>query len=254
MLAGVLVALAVVSWIVTGRRMAGMAMGPTTDLGGFGFYTGVWVVMMAAMMFPSVWPIVGMYEHIRVARAEAPRSATALVVLGYLATWAVWGLIAFGLIRAAIAVFGDFLPWDGAGRWTAAAVVLLAAVYQLTPQKNACLTRCRGPLMFVMENWRAGSWGAFRMGAVHGAWCVGCCWALMAALFALGVMSLGWMAFIAALIAVEKLLPSRTAANYGVAIVLLTVGLALLIDPSVVPGTPSLSSGDMPGGSMMKMH
>ena len=61
-------------------------------------------------------------------------------------------------------MFGDFLPWDGAGRWVAAAVVLLAAVYQLTPLKNACLTRCRGPLMFVMENWRPGRWGAFRMG------------------------------------------------------------------------------------------
>jgi predicted metal-binding membrane protein len=253
-LAGVLVALAAVCWLVTGRRMDGMAMGPTTELGGLGFYAGVWVVMMAAMMFPSVWPIVGMYEHIRAARTEAPRSGTALVVLGYLATWTAWGLIAFGLIRAAIALFGNFLPWDGAGRWVAAGVVLVAGAYQLTPLKNACLTRCRGPLMFVMENWRAGHWGALRMGAVHGAWCVGCCWALMGALFALGVMSLGWMAFIAALIAVEKLLPSRVVANYSVAVVLLTVGITLLIDPSLVPGTPDTASGAMPADSMMKMH
>jgi predicted metal-binding membrane protein len=247
LLAGVLIALAVVSWWITDRRMDGMAMGPTFDLGGLGFYTGVWVVMMAAMMFPSVWPVVGMYERIREARS-VPAIGTALVVAGYLVTWTLWGLIAFAAIRLAHALFGDFLPWDGAGRWVAAGVVLLAAVYQMTPLKNACLTRCRGPVMFVMENFRPGLYGAVRLGAVHGAWCVGCCWALMAALFALGVMSIGWMAFVAALIAIEKLLPSRVAANWTVTFVLLVVGLALLIDPSVVPGMP-----DRGGGSDMQM-
>jgi predicted metal-binding membrane protein len=172
-------------------------------------------------------------------------------VAGYLATWTLCGLLAFGAIRLAIAMFGDFLPWDGAGRWTAAGVVLLAAVYQLTPLKNACLTRCRGPLMFVMENWKPGRFGAFRMGAVHGSWCVGCCWALMAALFALGAMSLGWMAFIAALIAVEKLSPSRLIANYGVAFVLLVLGIGLLAGPTLVPGMPDASAA-APGGMQMQ--
>jgi predicted metal-binding membrane protein len=159
-------------------------------------------------------------------------------------------LLAFAAIRLAHAVFGDFLPWDGAGRWVAAGVVLAAAVYQLTPLKNACLTRCRGPVMFVMENWRPGLYGAFRLGAVHGAWCVGCCWALMAALFALGVMSIGWMAFIAALIAVEKLFPSRIAANWSVTAVLVLVGAALLIDPSLVPGMPDTSAPMQPMDAM----
>jgi predicted metal-binding membrane protein len=242
MLAAFLIALAAVCWWITDRRMDGMAMGPTIQLGGLGFYTGVWVVMMAAMMFPSVWPTVGMYDRIRAARS-VPRAGTALVVGGYLASWAAWGLLAFGTIRLAHALFGDFLPWDGAGRWVAAGVVLAAAVYQLTPLKNACLTRCRGPVMFVMENFRPGFWGAFRLGAVHGAWCVGCCWALMAALFALGVMSIGWMAFVAALIAVEKLLPSRLAANWSVTAVLTIVGIALLVSPSAVPGMPDGASG-----------
>jgi predicted metal-binding membrane protein len=247
-LAGVLVALAVVCWWVTDRRMDGMAMGPTVDLGGLGFYAGVWAVMMAAMMFPSVWPIVGMYERIREARA-VPAVGTALVVVGYLATWTAWGVLAFGVIRLARALFGNFLPWDGAGRWVAASVVLVAAIYQMTPLKNACLTRCRGPVMFVMENWRPGLGGAFRLGAVHGAWCVGCCWGLMAALFALGVMSIGWMAAVAALIAVEKLLPSRFLANWSVTVVLLVLGIALLVDPSAVPGMP-----DTGGGSHMQMQ
>jgi len=84
--------------------------------------------------------------------------------------------------------------------------------------------------LFVMENWRPGAWGALRMGLVHGAWCVGCCWALMGALFTLGVMSLGWMALIAGLIAAEKLWPWRTIANYGVAAVLLILAIALAVD------------------------
>jgi len=253
-LAAILVALAVVCWWLTDRRLDGMAMGPTIDLGGLAFYTGVWVVMMAAMMFPSVWPIVGMYERVRAARS-VPAAGTSLVVAGYLFAWTVWGLLAFGAIRLAHALFGNFLPWDGAGRWVAAGVVLGAAVYQVTPAKNACLTRCRGPVMFVMENWRPSLYGAFRMGAVHGGWCVGCCWALMAALFALGVMSIGWMAFIAALIAVEKLFPSRIAANWSVTAVLALVGMTLLVSPSSVPGTPDAgSAGHMQMAPMKAMH
>src|SRR5205823_2510737 len=109
-LVALLFALAAVSWWVTGRRVAGMAAGPTTDLGGLGFYATAWVVMMAAMMFPSVWPVVAMYERVRAARDDAPRSGTALVVVGYLATWTLWGLAAFGAIRLSRALFGNFLP------------------------------------------------------------------------------------------------------------------------------------------------
>src|SRR4051812_33578680 len=136
-LVGALFVLAAVAWWVTDGRMDGMAMGPTIDVGGLGFYTGVWVVMMGAMMFPSVWPIVGMYERIRISRAT-PRAGTALVIAGYLVAWTAVGLLAFGALRLGHAVFGDFLPWDGAGRWVAAGVVLTAAVYQMTPWKNAC--------------------------------------------------------------------------------------------------------------------
>jgi len=242
---GILLGLAAVAWGVTGARADGMAMGPTTRLGTLAFYASAWVVMMAAMMFPSVWPVVGIYERIRAARAQAPRSATALVIVGYLLSWAAWGLAAYAVVQAGRALFGDFLPWDGAGRWAAVGVVLGAAIYQVTPVKNACLTRCRGPLMFVMENWRPGRLGALRMGAIHGAWCVGCCWALMAALFALGVMSIGWMAAIAGLIAIEKLLPNRVAANYTVAAVLFAVAIGLAADPAAVPGMPDSSPAPM---------
>jgi predicted metal-binding membrane protein len=111
-----------------------------------------------------------------------------------------------------------------------------AALYEFTPLKDACLTRCRGPLGFFMESWRDGRLGALRMGLGHGAWCVGCCWALMAALFALGVMSLSWMALVAALIAIEKLVPWKAAANRGIAVGLLALGLVVAVAPASVPG------------------
>ena len=115
-------------------------------------------------------------------------------------------------------------------------MIVGAAVYQLTPLKDVCLRHCRNPFMFIMQHWRPGRLGALRMGVLHGGWCVGCCWMLMAALFALGVMSLGWMAFIAALIAVEKLLPWKALANRGVAVLLLVLGLAVAFTPEDVPG------------------
>jgi predicted metal-binding membrane protein len=102
--------------------------------------------------------------------------------------------------------------------------------------KDTCLTKCRSPLDFLLERWRDGLGGAVLLGLEHGAWCVGCCWGLMAALFALGVMSIGWMAFVAALIAVEKLLPWRALATRGVAVLLLVLGLAVAFVPERVPG------------------
>ncbi len=115
-------------------------------------------------------------------------------------------------------------------------MILAAGVYQLTALKDACLEKCREPQAFLLSAWRPGRLGAVRMGIEHGAWCVGCCWALMAALFALGVMSVGWMVFIAALIAAEKLLPWKRLANLGIAVLLLVLGMAVTFAPEDVPG------------------
>ena len=244
-LAGVLLALGVVAWVVTADRMGGMDAGPGTDPGSVGFFVVVWVVMMAAMMFPSVLPMVVVYG--RVSRRQG---RTPFFVAGYLLTWTGAGLLAYGLFVGGSAVAGDALAWDRGGRWLAGGVLVLAAVYQLTPLKDRCLTRCRGPLRFVLESWREGRAGALRMGAAQGAWCVGCCWALMASLFALGVMSLAWMAFVAALIALEKLAPWRVAANRAIAVGLLAVGIGLAAAPGAVPGLT------VPGSdrTMMKMN
>jgi predicted metal-binding membrane protein len=239
-LIGLLLALALVGWLVTDERMVGMDAGPGTDPGTFGFYITVWVVMMAAMMFPSIAPMVVMYARAQAGKRErgdvVQSGATALFVVGYLVTWTLVGLLAYAILETGRALDIGALSWDRAGPYVAGAVIVAAAVYQLTPLKDVCLTKCRNPMMFILTSWRPGRAGALRMGIEHGGWCVGCCWALMAALFALGVMSIGWMAFIAALIAIEKLVPWKTAANRGIAILLAVLGLAVAFAPEDVPG------------------
>jgi predicted metal-binding membrane protein len=239
-LVGALIALALLAWIVTDQRMVGMESAPGMELGSLGFYVTVWVVMMAAMMFPSVAPTVVMYERLREghrARGKgAPADATALFLAGYLLVWTTVGVVAYGLLELDRSLEIEALTWEEAGRWITGGVIVAAATYQLTPLKEACLVRCRSPMMFLAERWRNGRAGALRLGASHGAWCAGCCWALMAALFAVGVMSLGWMALIAAFIAGEKLLPWPVAAKRTVAVVLLVLGLAVALVPEDVPG------------------
>ena len=227
-LIALLVLLAAVAWVITSEQMDGMDAGPGTDPGALGFFVGVWVVMMAAMMFPSIAPMVMMHVRIQEGRRERGQAgvagATALFVGGYLLAWSAAGLIGYGIFQLGKAVTGDLFSWDDAGPYLAGGIVCGAAIYQLTPLKDVCLRHCRSPFAFLMQHWHAGRLGSLRMGVVHGGWCIGCCWALMAALFALGVMSLGWMAFIAALIAVEKLLPWKTLANRGIAVLLLGPG------------------------------
>src|SRR3954466_737489 len=239
-LVGGLLLLAGIAWGVTNEQMAGMDAGPGTDPGSLGFFLGVWVVMMAAMMFPSIAPMVLMFARIQDGRRErgdaVPAGLTALFVVGYLVSWTAAGVVGYAIFEAGRAAFGDAFSWDNAGPYLAGAVIAGAAVYQLTPLKDVCLRHCRSPLSFLMKHWRPGRLGALRMGVIHGGWCVGCCWALMAALFALGVMSLGWMAFVAALIAIEKLLPWRAIANRGIAVLLLVLGLSVAITPASVPG------------------
>ena len=232
-LVALLIGLAGLAWWSTAVRMRGMDAGPGTDLGGFGWFAGVWVVMMAAMMFPAVAPTVALYA--RMSRREQ-RGLPLLFVAGYLLTWAVAGIGAYGLYRLGRSVAGSSLSWHESGRWVAGGVLVGAAIYELTPLKDACLSKCRSPIGFLLGSWRSGPRGALEMGALHGAWCLGCCWGLMAALFALGVMSILWMAIVAAMIAVEKLVPWRRPATWSVAAVLLALAVGTMASPSSVPG------------------
>jgi predicted metal-binding membrane protein len=240
--------LAAIAWVVTDDRMAGMDAGPATDPGSLGFWVTAWVVMMAAMMFPSIAPMVVMHARIEEGKRrqgkETEVGTTTMFVSGYLLTWTAAGLVGYGIIELGQALSLDFLAWDRAGPYVAGGVIAAAAIYQLTPLKDACLRRCRSPMMFILSAWRPGRIGALRMGLEHGAWCVGCCWGLMAALFAVGVMSIGWMVFVAALIATEKLLPWKAVANRGIAALLVVLGLGVAFAPEDVPGLTEPDSAE----------
>ena len=247
-LVALLFALAAVGWWWTYDQMQGMDGGPWTDLGTLAWFVGVWIVMMAAMMFPSVSPTVALYSRLTKSRSPI---APLLFTSGYLLIWTAVGATAFVVAVAGGRTVGDVLAWDRGGRWIAGATLVIAAVYELTPLKDVCLGKCRSPLGFLLGSWRSGSWGAVQMGARHGAWCVGCCWALMASLFALGVMSIVWMAVVAGLIAVEKTIPWHRTATYGTAGVLLVLGVLLLVAPDAIPALSIPGGGSMSGMNPM---
>jgi predicted metal-binding membrane protein len=219
-----------------------MDAGPGTDLGALGWFTGVWAMMMAAMMLPSLAPTAAVYAAL--VRREPSR--VLLFGGGYLLVWSAAGVLAYGLFELGKSLFAGALAWHGGGRWLVATVLVLAALYQLTPPKQAFLLRCPSPLRFLRASWREGRSGAFVMGLRNGRWRLGCSWALMAALFALGVMSLTWMALIAGLVALEKVGPWGRAAKVATAGILVVLAVAILALPHELPGfvVPS-SSGSM---------
>jgi predicted metal-binding membrane protein len=248
-LVALLLALAGLAWFSTADRMAGMDAGPGTDLGALGWFLGVWVVMMAAMMFPSLAPTVALYGRMTRQRGV---DRPLLFISGYLLVWGTAGLGAYGLFALGRSLFGGDLAWHTGGRWFAAGVLAVAALYELTPLKDVCLGKCRSPVGFLLGTWREGRLGALEMGSKHAGWCVGCCWALMAALFALGVMSLTWMAFVAALIALEKIVPWRRVASWGTAAVLLALAISVVAAPHSVPGLVVPNGHNaMPAGNAM---
>jgi predicted metal-binding membrane protein len=234
---------ALVAWIVTLERMRGMDAGPGTELGGLGWFLGLWVTMMAAMMLPSAAPMALFFGHV----SSAGR--TAIFLAGYLVAWTVYGLVAFGLYRAIRAFDVAFLAWDERGPLVAGAAIALAGAYQLTPLKNACLRHCRAPLHFVRRRWRDGGVGALGMGLEHGLFCVGCCSGLMLILFALGAMSLVWMTLIAALVFAEKVLPFGGRLPAALAVCFVVLGAWIAAAPGSVPG---LTQPD--NGPAMQMH
>jgi predicted metal-binding membrane protein len=240
-----LLGLAAVAWWSTVDRMAGMDAGPGTDLGALGWFLGVWVVMMAAMMFPSLAPTTALYARMTRRRGW---SRPLLFTAGYLLVWGAAGLVAYAMFRLGRSLLGGELAWHAGGRWVAGGVLAIAAIYELTPVKDVCLGNCRSPMGFLLGTWREGNRGALEMGSKHAAWCLGCCWALMAGLFALGVMSITWMALIAALVALEKTIPWRRAATWGTAALLIVLAIGVLATPNDVPALV------VPSGGQHAMH
>ena len=218
-----------------GMSMGGTAVGGTMITGAWtvGYAVVIffmWWVMMFGMMLPSAAPLLLLFA--RMMRKEkdkgAPYVPTGVFALGYVIMWAAfsaiatgaqWGLEASGLLSGIMVGTSAVL---GAG------LLIAAGVWQLTPWKNACLRHCRSPIGFLSAHWRPGRTGAFRMGLVHGAFCLGCCWFLMALLFYGGVMNLYWIIGLALYILVEKLLPAGTRIGQLTGVVLIAWGVVLL--------------------------
>jgi predicted metal-binding membrane protein len=252
-LTALLIGGAAVAWVVTVNRMTGMDMGPGTDLGTFGWFAGVWAVMMAAMMLPSLAPMAGTYAREvngRPRGAEVqPVLGTSLFIVGYLALWILAGIVAWALFESVRSLDPAFLRWDDGGRYVAGGVIAAAAIYELTPLKASCLRHCRDRRLLVAD-WRRGSVGAVRMGLEQGAYCIGSSWVLMAALFALGVMSITWMVVIAALIAIEKILPRARLASGVAAALLLALAGGVAFFPEQLPGLTIPEMSQSMGDSM----
>lgn len=244
-----LLALAAAAWaVLIGQSGSHAAMGGGLTMGmGAPLFLALWVAMMVAMMFPTAAPMVLMF-----ARVSADRSArgdafvpTWVFVGAYLAVWTLFGAAAY-LLAAVAQGAAESSPWLTAnGARVGGALIALAGLYQLTPLKQLCLTKCRSPLSFVMTSWREGHAGALRMGFEHGAYCLGCCWMLFLLLFPLGIMNVAAMAAITLLIFAEKSLPLGQRASQVAALGLVLYGLAVLAVPDLLP----TAMGTMPMGS-----
>ena len=210
-LAGV-VAVAALAWFDLWRRARGMMdmampeMEPWS-LAEFGAILVMWLVMMLAMMLPSAAPMLLLFAGTQRGRAARGYSATLVAfAAGYLLVWGGFSVAAAALqalLQERMLLSSDLAMTSA---WLGAAVLGLAGVYQLTPLKNACLVHCQSPLGFLLGRWRDGIIGALVMGLSHGAFCLGCCWALMALLFVGGVMNLAWVAALAVFVLAEKAL------------------------------------------------
>jgi predicted metal-binding membrane protein len=191
----------------------------------------MWVVMMIAMMVPSASPMILMYAtlHRRQHDQENPVAAISMFLLGYLTSWAAFSLLAtlaqWTLHSAALLSPMAQTTSSALG----GALLLAAGVFQWTPLKHACLSRCRTPLGFLLNEWRDGARGAYVMGIRHGSFCVGCCWLLMALLFVAGVMNLLWVAIIAAFVLIEKVSPTGKWVSLASGFVLTGAGVWIMI-------------------------
>ena len=163
----------------------------------------MWGAMMVAMMLPSAAPAILLYARVHRHSHDEGVPPTLAFLAGYLACW-----FGFSALAAEVQLaFASSVSMALESRAASAALLIAAGAYQLSPLKDACLSRCRSPAEFITRYYRPGNWGAFRLGLLHGAYCVGCCWLLMALLFVGGVMNFAWIAGLTLIVGIEKLVP-----------------------------------------------
>jgi predicted metal-binding membrane protein len=219
------------AWTMTGAGLAGgdgMAGMGRADPPGFGLVLAMWWVMMAAMMLPSAAPAILLYGRVRAAHRDDPAIAGSWIFMaGYLLAWLAVAAAATALQSVATrAGLLDAAAMRLTSPLLAGATFLAAGLYQLSPAKHSCLARCRSPASFLSRHWRAGAAGALRLGLLHGVYCIGCCWLLMALLFVGGVMNLLWIVALSALVAVERLVKRGALIGKGAGVALILWGTA----------------------------
>jgi len=228
---------------MAGMDMAGMDMADMDmpmsppgdwDAAVWALTLAMWITMMVAMMTPSAAPAILLYARVHRQAAAQDRAQglapSSVFAAGYLLVWlafsiaaaaAQWGLQRAGLVSAAML--------SSESRWLTAGLLIAAGLYQLSPLQSVCLSHCRSPALFLSRHWRPGQLGALRLGVLHGAHCVGCCWALMALLFVGGVMNLAWIAALTLLVLAQKLLPGGAWIGRAVGAALVVWGVVTLL-------------------------
>lgn len=235
---GALLTIALVAWLyllrdarqTNGDCCTVAAAGGGTFFGAVPALFVMWSVMMIAMMLPSALPMVLTFAAVSRKRRAAGRDyvPVAIFVAGYAIVWCAFSVLAavaqWWLHRAAL--LSPAMASTSA--WFGSALLIGAGIFQFTPLKRTCLANCRSTFEFIMTRWRGGGVGALRMGIEHGAYCTGCCWALMTLLFVLGVMNLAWIAALTALVCIEKILPARAQVSFASGVLLLAWAAAVL--------------------------
>ena len=235
---GLLLALTAAAWAVlvwwhadpTMDMTASVTLGPRVPL-----FLVVWVVMMVAMMFPTAALMILTFHRVHAANRK-PGDAfgtTWVFVAAYLLVWACAGMFACALGAETAAARLALAPATTAQ--IGGAIIMVAGIYQLTPLKDECLSKCREPIDFIVTSWRDGATSALEMGLLHGAYCLGCCWLLFVILFPLGIMNVGAMAAVTLIIFAEKTLPWPRLAPHAAAVALVLYGALVITSPQLLP-------------------
>ncbi len=254
---GLLLALAAGAWAVLLWQSADSDMDMTVSAT-MGLraplFLAIWVIMMVAMMFPTAAPMILTFHKVQAGKRERGDAfvSTWVFVAAYILVWTLAGIAAYaGALAAETIAARGALSSSTAAR-IGGAIIILAGIYQLTPLKDLCLSKCRTPISFIMTSWRDGAVGALRMGVIHGAYCLGCCWLLFVMLFPLGIMNIAAMAVITLIVFAEKTLPWGRLAPRAAAAALVAYGAAVIAAPQVLP-TFQKNGVTLPAEMQMKM-
>jgi len=243
---GLLLAVAAAAWgiLIWQSVVDGQSMGPGMNMQALLFLI-IWVDMMVAMMFPTAAPMILTFHRVQVEKRQRGQSfvSTWVFVAAYLLIWTLFGAVAFAAASGIQLVMKlSMLSMETTSR-LGGLVLICAGIYQLTPLKTVCLTKCQTPMSFILTSWRDGVRGAFWMGAKHGAYCLGCCWLLFVILFPIGIMNVAAMAVITALIFAEKSLPFGRRIGQIAALGLIAYGLLAVLVPGMLPTNMQSPSG-----------